>query len=740
MQKYFFIHNPIFHFHSLCLTLAWIFLVMTVTYPSFADDLEETNQLYKQLIQLHKQGKYTEAAQIGERALVIQERLLGPEHPDTVTSLNNLAVLYKRMNDYVRAEPLYKRALEIREKILESEHPDIAISLNNLAMLYRAIGDYAKAGSFHKRSLDIYEKAFGSDHPDTAILLNNLAFLYSSQDRNQEAIILFQRGLAIEDKNIKNVFTIASEKQKLGFVKNMSSGFKAALSLIHQKFSKNQEALMMGLNIVLSRKGVVFDAQARQLEGIARVLDPEARELWKKLSLNRSNLAKLHQGKPEKMSYDTYRSRIEKFQSDIEDMESQLASAEKLYTLIWEPISSSIGEAGRVVVSPDGELNLIPFGALRCKNGRDGKDKFLIEDKIISYVTSGRDLLRTGGGIEPELDLFLAADPGFEITTKELWERLSSNLEKLLKDKPEKMSPKIYSSRLAMLKSEIERLKSQLVSTGGLNREELEKTESMKGKVAVNAETSKISTIKRGLFRSAGFTMKFDQLDGTVVEAETIPGLLPGEDKCIVKGVEATESSVLSVKRPKTMHLATHGFFLKDQQDLCIDEKGFMSDRAPTLPKGYENPLVRSGLAFTGANHAKECDTSLDGLLTALEISGMDLHGTELVTLSACETAVGEVKAGEGVFGLRRAFALSGARNLLMSLWPVVDDITAEQMTTFYRSYGKGENPAKALRNAQLETIAKLREEYDGYAPPSLWAPFILQGPLTNEHDIENFQ
>ncbi len=88
---------------------------------------------------------------------------------------------------------------------------------------------------------------------------------------------------------------------------------------------------------------------------------------------------------------------------------------------------------------------------------------------------------------------------------------------------------------------------------------------------------------------------------------------------------------------------------------------------------------------------------------------------------------MGDVKAGEGVFGLRRAFPLSGARNLLMSLWPVVDDITAEQMTTFYRSYGRGENPSEALRNAQLETIAALRKEY-GSAPPSLWAPFIMQG------------
>ena len=88
----------------------------------------------------------------------------------------------------------------------------------------------------------------------------------------------------------------------------------------------------------------------------------------------------------------------------------------------------------------------------------------------------------------------------------------------------------------------------------------------------------------------------------------------------------------------------------------------------------------------------------------------------------------GEVKAGEGVFGLRRAFALSGARNLMMSLWPVNDSITAGQMRSFYRFYGKGTSPAEALRKAQLETIATLRKRF-GVAPASLWAPFILQGP-----------
>jgi len=216
----------------------------------------------------------------------------------------------------------------------------------------------------------------------------------------------------------------------------------------------------------------------------------------------------------------------------------------------------------------------------------------------------------------------------------------------------------------------------------------------------------------RGIvLRSVDFNAQFAPLPGTASEAESIPGLIEGANKVVVTGEEATEAAVLAVEHPKILHIATHGFFLEAQADGIYPE----------------NPLLRSGLAFAGANQVRESSDNFEGILTAFEASGMDLVGTELVTLSACQTGVGEVSDGEGVYGLRRAFALAGARNLLMSLWSVSDTITAEQMTQFYRLYGEGADPAVALRQAQLSTIASLRKEYDS-APPSLWSAFILQG------------
>ena len=172
---------------------------------------------------------------------------------------------------------------------------------------------------------------------------------------------------------------------------------------------------------------------------------------------------------------------------------------------------------------------------------------------------------------------------------------------------------------------------------------------------------------------------------------------------------------VKNARNPKILHLATRGFFLTEEEE------------APTLLRRYENPLLRSGLVFAGANHADEVTYGDDGVLTALEISGMALHGTYLVALTACETDIGETRTEEGVYGLRRSFALAGAKNLLISLWPASDKSAINQITTFYKHLANMP-PVKALRRAQLDAISYLKKIYNGAAPPVLWAPFMLQG------------
>src|SRR5262249_12686276 len=149
-----------------------------------------------------------------------------------------------------------------------------------------------------------------------------------------------------------------------------------------------------------------------------------------------------------------------------------------------------------------------------------------------------------------------------------------------------------------------------------------------------------------------------------------------------------------------------------------------------SAPASIQNPLLRSGLALSGANLTKTAGD--DGILTALEAAGLNLWGTKLVTLSACDTGVGEVKNGEGVYGLRRAFFLAGTESLVMSLWPVSDIAPREMMTSYYAGLRKGLGRGEALRQAELAMLKRPTRRH-----PFYWASFIESGawtPLTQQH------
>ena len=228
--------------------------------------------------------------------------------------------------------------------------------------------------------------------------------------------------------------------------------------------------------------------------------------------------------------------------------------------------------------------------------------------------------------------------------------------------------------------------------------------------------------------------VRFSSLPGTAVEAEALKRIYTLPPKHVLIGEAASEAALLSLQSPGRLHIATHGFFLgTDESIAAFDEELALSLSNPlqysntraALAK-WENPLLRSGLVLTGANRTlagENIDDNYDGIVTAYELSGMNLQGTDLVVLSACETGVGEIQNGEGVFGLRRSFQLAGAETVVMSLWQVADNSTAKLMVDFYEGLDEGKNKVQALRSAALA----LRSQ-PGYEHPYYWGAFILSG------------
>jgi CHAT domain-containing protein len=236
--------------------------------------------------------------------------------------------------------------------------------------------------------------------------------------------------------------------------------------------------------------------------------------------------------------------------------------------------------------------------------------------------------------------------------------------------------------------------------------------------------------------------LRFRSLPGFAREADAIAALLKGQGGWKVetrRGEAASEETLAQAARPRLLYFITHGFFLQDVErppdkkslrDLDMVGLGPMQRR---LPNFGANSRLRSGLALAGANQWQERSAKglSDGLLTALEVEHLDLWGTELVVLSACETGRGEIKVGEGVLGLRRAFQLAGAQTVLASLWKVPDAETEHLMRVFFQGWLNGEGKAEALRQAQLEMIRALRVSPVAArrsAPPLFWAGFICHG------------
>jgi len=351
-------------------------------------------------------------------------------------------------------------------------------------------------------------------------------------------------------------------------------------------------------------------------------------------------------------------------------------SGAELQEAVFGPLKEAIGNHRRILISPAGGLTQLPFGSLPTNDG-----KYLTDDYVISYLSAGRDILRFGVGHAGKAEESLViADPDFDL--------------------------------------HVERPKRIFQLRG-------------RHKIESNAEQQKCKALelKQLHIRQSGdlkrSSLRFNRLPGTKEEGKQIAKMLGAR---LWMGRKAMESKVKAISSPYIFHIATHGFFLPDQKRYPNKEPNesislsFMGDSITRLSNTQlENPLLRSGLALAGAKTWLEGKNlpaeAEDGLLTAEDVSGMNLLGTELVVLSACDTGLGEVHISEGVFGLRRSFVLAGAKTLVMSLWRVPDLASAILMQRFYYNLViLNLDRSEALRNAQIYirdvTVGEIKEQW----------------------------
>ena len=686
-------------------------------------------------------GNYAEAEKAYSRSLEIREKKFkGNPHPYLAQSLFNLGENARKSGDLTKAENYLQRSLAVSEKVFGANHPSITYALLGLANVYRDTGDYEKAEPLYRRVLAIYDATFGAEHPVKAKILSAMAGMYLAKGDLTAATAAQTQANIIAEKSIALNLTLGSEEKKLVYLNSLTEMLNRTLT-INAAAPDKKEAGEMALTEVLQRKGRVLDAMSDTLAVLRGRFNAEDRNLLDKLNETNTRLALLVLNAPERETLAEHERKVKDLETQRDNLEVEISrraagfyQGSKPITLeavrrnipenaaliefavyqpmlpssknaakeanesryaayvvgrtgdvrmkdlgkaaeidaavesfrqslfdpkradaaalgkavgdkIMKPLCEFIGDKKQILVSPDGQLNLIPFEALV-----DAQNHYLVEDYAFTYLTSGRDLLRLDTARTSKNKPVVVADPLF----------------------------------------------GDADSTA----------------LAVNAKTPVNRSKRRSITAARNLSdTYFAPLGGTLQEARSIQNIFP--EAASLTGANATKAALKQVAAPQILHIATHGFFLQD------------GEVSPINKAKIENPLLRSGLALAGANRRDK--TGDDGILTALEASGLNLWGTKLVVLSACDTGLGEVKNGEGVYGLRRSFVLAGAESMVMSLWSVSDSVTRELMTNYYKNLKAGMGRGAALRQVQLEMLKKKDRTH-----PFYWAAFIQSGEWAN--------
>ncbi|WP_164021593.1 CHAT domain-containing tetratricopeptide repeat protein [Pyxidicoccus trucidator] len=713
------------------------------------------------------QGLYGRAEPLFQRSLAIREATVGKNHPLVAVSLNNLASFYKKQKAYGQAVPLYERSITIAEAVLGKSHPDVAESLNNLANIYVEQGLYGQSEPLYARALAIWEAARGKNHPDVAESLKGLALLRLAQHRLADALPLFTRAFDISEKRLRQEALGFSDSRLASFLQYLRADEQTLYAML-RAYPEDVRAQRLALSAVLLLKGRSVEETANISRTLYHGLGAEDRGTFERLRGLRTQLANLSLAGPGSLTPESYQQRLKALTDEGDSLEADLArrsatlraltalpppsevvdrvaaalpqdgalveliayrdsplvsrpgiprakspdqlrylalvlfpdattravdlgparpidltasllrdalanrdasfqpTAQALYRLAFKPLLPLLGKTRRLFVSPDGQLGLVSFAALH-----DGR-RFLLDSFEFIYLTSGRELLPRPQEMVSSSSVFVLADPDFNAL------------------------PHVAPSTS---------IDASMVVEPSISLERF------------------FSTVGSDLSGSAWMS-----LPGTRREAESIQRLLPQAQ--LFLGPEATKERLLHLSSPGILHLATHGFFLGDDPtptpgSRAVGHFGALGD-TPLAPRPQE-PLLRSGLALTGAR-APAPDSSTPSeprpdaaLVTALELAGLDLWGTQLVVLSACDTGRGTVQLGQGVYGLRRSLVVAGAETVVMSLWKVNDDSTRLLMETYYRNLLAGQGRAAAL-HAAMRSFRVSRPH------PHYWAPFIALG------------
>ncbi len=707
--------------------------VLGKNHPYNARSYNSIGSLYKDV------GNYKDALSYYKKALEIDEKVLGINHTSTARDYNNIGLIYYYMGGYKEALSYYKKALEIFEKVLGKNHTSTAICYNNIGLLYQDMGDYKKALTYYKKALDINEKVLGKNHASTASSYNNIGSLYKAMGNYKEAYNYAKKSYDAFITNRDKNFQILSNKQKKLYLKANSYRVPLLLTAAYlygkKEQSKKSSLAKATLNDWLNYKGSIFDSENAIAMLYQSTKDKKLKAKIKELIFAKRNLARLYQSLPKtEKERATYQARVDEANKKIASLEQEIASKATAFKeslglrkVGYKDIAKNLKDNELYIDFAKADDNYYIFTLDNKENITFNQIDENTSKEIDKNVKAFRDDINT---IVNRSKLSKEELSKLNKHSKDTLAKLYNlTLYEPIKDILPKYSNLIISPDGALRLLPFEALYDARNSKYLIEEKNLKYTPSGKELIRLfkfakadtknqavlfanpdfnkNVKAPKEEDIvqtpntKRGAIIKSLFKMHFKPLPGTKQEAKEIEQTI--KDKVELKEFtkdKATEQNLYKVNSPKFLHIATHGFFIKDA----------------TIP----NPMLKSGIALTGAN-AGAIKGDGAGIVTALKLSGLNLKGTNLVVLSACETGVVDINSTQSVSSLAKAFIQAGAKDIVMSLWSVNDKATKDLMGSFYKNIKEGNSYSQALKEAKIKMI---KQNFNPY----YWAGFVLSG------------
>ena len=648
----------------------------------------------------------------------------------------------------------YDDALRLLEKIEENiittygfESFDYAQTLSQKALIASISGDYDYAIRLYESVSSVYQKTIARNSDKYSNMLFNYAEILNDANKIEEAIKTFKEYNSGMQDVLKDVFTYRSESDKQKFLKQLQNQNSSINAHIFQNNNAYSKLTTIGLNNQLMLKSLLLNASRAIISNLSKSEDISIKE-----KVDRYGVIKFQLSDPKVLGD---KERTTQLRTELNTLETELVQIHD-----QQFGGNTTDNFNRDLVNIKAKLKpndiAIEFVEFETREGN-------LPSRQKVY---GAYLIKADTTIPVALQLFMAEDlkdilknqtpntlyqtrgsqGGSSTDTKGLYDLIWAPIEPYLEgietiyfsptgllnqipfaaldttDKPilaSQYNLVQLSSTYSLTEPTANPNTTNTLFIGGIDYEYTSSSSSTTSDTASNLAMLKSVSGTRSM------GSKWNYLPGTLDEVSSIKNLFKdnGKTHTLLSSKEATETifKQLSGNSPNTIHIATHGFFFENPKTNTSETLDISSQN---IYKASEDPLLRSGLIFAGANEAWTKGANLnsedDGILTALEISNLDLSNTDLVVLSACETGLGDIDGSEGVYGLQRAFKMAGVDLIIMSLWEVPDTETAEFMQSFYSNWLSGQEIRQAFRNTQL-TMAKKYEDN-----PEKWAAFVL--------------